>query len=187
MYKATKEQVSVFGLRTQYGGGKTTGFGLVYDSPEALKKFEPQYRLVRVGLATKPERASRQQRRFFPSSDGNDRILYLRRESGTWILALDIGHVFWGRGLIISPYYRQATQEPTKDAARNRQVQGRQGEEGQINNSIPPLHDIPGDGKRTGNGVWEEFFGGGGEEWWLRAHLLSTSVVCLLLRCCFVP
>lgn len=62
MYKATKDQVSVFGLRTQYGGGKTTGFGLVYDSPEAMKKFEPQYRLVRVGLATKPERASRQQR-----------------------------------------------------------------------------------------------------------------------------
>ncbi|KAL2109522.1 hypothetical protein VUR80DRAFT_2364 [Thermomyces stellatus] len=63
MYKATKDQVSVFGLRTQYGGGKTTGFGLVYDSPEAMKKFEPQYRLVRVGLATKPERASRQQRK----------------------------------------------------------------------------------------------------------------------------
>lgn len=64
MYKATKDQVSVFGLRTQYGGGKTTGFGLVYDSPEAMKKFEPQYRLVRVGLAVKPERASRQQRTF---------------------------------------------------------------------------------------------------------------------------
>ena len=62
MYKATKDQVSVFGLRTQFGGGKTTGFGLVYDSPEAMKKFEPQYRLVRVGLATKPERPSRQQR-----------------------------------------------------------------------------------------------------------------------------
>ena len=67
MYKATKDQVSVFGLRNQYGGGKTTGFGLIYDSPEAMKKFEPQYRLVRVGLATKPERASRQQRTFFIS------------------------------------------------------------------------------------------------------------------------
>ena len=71
MYKATKDQVSVFGLRNQYGGGKTTGFGLIYDSPEAMKKFEPQYRLVRVGLATKPERASRQQRTFFlPLSQG---------------------------------------------------------------------------------------------------------------------
>ncbi|KAK7402439.1 hypothetical protein QQZ08_011844 [Neonectria magnoliae] len=63
LYKAQKDQISVFGLRTQFGGGKTTGFALVYDSPEAMKKFEPQYRLVRVGLATKTERASRQQRK----------------------------------------------------------------------------------------------------------------------------
>ncbi|KAK4247853.1 ribosomal protein S24e-domain-containing protein [Corynascus novoguineensis] len=63
MYKAQKDQVSVFGLRTQFGGGKTTGFALVYDSPEAMKKFEPHYRLVRVGLATKVEKASRQQRK----------------------------------------------------------------------------------------------------------------------------
>lgn len=62
MYKATKEQVSVFGLQTHYGGGKTTGFVLVYDSPEAMKKFEPRYRLVRVDMAKKVERASRQQR-----------------------------------------------------------------------------------------------------------------------------
>lgn len=63
MYKAQKDQVQVFGLRTQFGGGKTTGFALIYDSPEAMKKFEPIYRLVRVGMATKPERASRQQRK----------------------------------------------------------------------------------------------------------------------------
>ncbi|KAK3307820.1 ribosomal protein S24e-domain-containing protein [Chaetomium strumarium] len=63
MYKAQKDQVSVFGLRTQFGGGKTTGFALIYDSPEAMKKFEPHYRLVRVGLATKVEKASRQQRK----------------------------------------------------------------------------------------------------------------------------
>merc|ERR1711900_33421 len=46
MYKANKDQVNVFGLQTQFGGGKTTGFALVYGSPEALKKFEPHYRLV---------------------------------------------------------------------------------------------------------------------------------------------
>jgi ribosomal protein S24E len=62
MYKANKEQVNVFGLRTKFGGGKTTGFALLYDSPEALKKFEPHYRLVRVGVATKVEKPSRQQR-----------------------------------------------------------------------------------------------------------------------------
>ena len=50
MYKAPKEQVIVFGFRTQFGGGKSTGFALVYDSKEALK-FEPRYRLVRVRRA----------------------------------------------------------------------------------------------------------------------------------------
>lgn len=68
MYKAQKEQISVFGLRSQYGGGKTTGFALVYDSPEAMQKFEPRYRLIRVGKATKPERAAKQQRTWIPLS-----------------------------------------------------------------------------------------------------------------------
>ncbi|KAI9691581.1 MAG: hypothetical protein M1822_007652 [Bathelium mastoideum] len=63
LYKTAKDQVQVFGFRTQYGGGKSTGFALIYDSQEAMKKFEPQYRLVRVGMATKVERASRQQRK----------------------------------------------------------------------------------------------------------------------------
>ncbi|KAI9810228.1 MAG: hypothetical protein M1827_006362 [Pycnora praestabilis] len=63
IYKASKDQVMVFGFRTQYGGGKSTGFGLIYDSGEALKKFEPHYRLVRIGAATKIEKASRQQRK----------------------------------------------------------------------------------------------------------------------------
>jgi hypothetical protein len=60
--------VQVFGFRTQYGGGKSTGFALIYDSHEALKKFEPHYRLVRIGAAAKVEKASRQQRTFFPSN-----------------------------------------------------------------------------------------------------------------------
>lgn len=47
MYKAPKDQVMVFGFRTQFGGGKSTGFALIYDNKEALK-FEPRYRLVRV-------------------------------------------------------------------------------------------------------------------------------------------
>ncbi|PSK53192.1 40S ribosomal protein S24 [Elsinoe australis] len=63
LYKAPKDAVSVFGLRTQYGGGKTTGFALVYESPESMKQFEPRYRLVRYGLATKIEKAARQQRK----------------------------------------------------------------------------------------------------------------------------
>lgn len=66
IYKANKNEVSVFGFRTQFGGGKSTGFALIYDSHDALKKFEPHYRLVRYGDATKIEKASRQQRMFSP-------------------------------------------------------------------------------------------------------------------------
>jgi small subunit ribosomal protein S24e len=62
-YKADKDAVSVFGFRTQYGGGKSTGFGLVYNSAADAKKFEPAYRLVRYGLAEKVEKPSRQQRK----------------------------------------------------------------------------------------------------------------------------
>ena len=35
----------------QFGGGKSTGFGLIYDSVDNAKKFEPKYRLVRVSTA----------------------------------------------------------------------------------------------------------------------------------------
>ena len=44
----------MFGLRTQFGGGKTTGFALIYDSMDAAKKFEPTYRLKRVCTVSKP-------------------------------------------------------------------------------------------------------------------------------------
>lgn len=63
LYSSEKNAVSVFGLKTHFGGGKTTGFALVYDDAEALKKFEPRYRQIRYGLATKVEKTNRQQRR----------------------------------------------------------------------------------------------------------------------------
>ena len=42
--------IILFGFRTVFGGGKSTGFALVYDSLDAAKKFEPKYRLARNGL-----------------------------------------------------------------------------------------------------------------------------------------
>lgn len=63
MYNVDTKAVSTFGFRTQFGGGKSTGFALIYDSVDALKKFEPHYRQVRIGHATKIEKASRQQRK----------------------------------------------------------------------------------------------------------------------------
>lgn len=63
IYKTEKDSISVFGFRTHFGGGKSTGFGLVYSSIADAKKFEPSYRLVRYGLATPVEKQSRQQRK----------------------------------------------------------------------------------------------------------------------------
>ncbi|KAF7089573.1 hypothetical protein CFC21_092519 [Triticum aestivum] len=52
--------IFVFKFRTHFGGGKSTGFGLIYDNLEAAKKFEPKYRLIRNGLATKVEKSRKQ-------------------------------------------------------------------------------------------------------------------------------
>lgn len=116
MYKANKDQVNVFGLRTQFGGGKTTGFALVYDSPEALKKFEPHYRLVRVGFATKIEKPSRQQRMLHHG----------RAEGGCY----DVGIRMLTDGL------RQAKKEQTKDSTWYGEGQGCFQEEGEIDDSL---------------------------------------------------
>lgn len=50
MYKTTSDVVVCFGFKTDFGGGKSTGFALIYDSMDFLKKNEPKYRLVRVGV-----------------------------------------------------------------------------------------------------------------------------------------
>ena len=50
LYKADKARVVPFGFKTHFGGGRSTGFALIYESEESQKKFEPRYRLVRVSL-----------------------------------------------------------------------------------------------------------------------------------------
>jgi small subunit ribosomal protein S24e len=51
LYKTDKARVITFGFKTHFGGGKSTGFALIYDDEESQKKFEPRYRLVRVRIA----------------------------------------------------------------------------------------------------------------------------------------
>ena len=48
MYKTTSDVIVCFGFRTAFGGSKSSGFALIYDSVDFLKKNEPKYRLVRV-------------------------------------------------------------------------------------------------------------------------------------------
>ncbi|KAH8998905.1 ribosomal protein L23/L15e core domain-containing protein [Lactarius hatsudake] len=63
IYKADKARIVPFGFKTHFGGGRSTGFALIYDSEDAQKKFEPKYRLVRAGLSPKVEKASRKLRK----------------------------------------------------------------------------------------------------------------------------
>jgi len=63
LYKADKTRVVTFGFRTQFGGGRSTGFALIYDDEASQKKFEPKYRLIRSGLATAPVKTNRKLRK----------------------------------------------------------------------------------------------------------------------------
>eukprot|EP00531_Pseudo-nitzschia_arenysensis_P020044 CAMPEP_0116131374 /NCGR_PEP_ID=MMETSP0329-20121206/8971_1 /TAXON_ID=697910 /ORGANISM="Pseudo-nitzschia arenysensis, Strain B593" /LENGTH=136 /DNA_ID=CAMNT_0003625799 /DNA_START=274 /DNA_END=684 /DNA_ORIENTATION=+ len=57
MYKGDAKLTILFGFRTKFGGGKSTGFCLIYDNEESMIKFEPQYRMVRKGVTTQKERS----------------------------------------------------------------------------------------------------------------------------------
>merc|ERR1712107_797533 len=50
LFKATPDRVFAFGFRTNFGGGKSTGFALIYDTMDQAKKFEPKFRLRRQGV-----------------------------------------------------------------------------------------------------------------------------------------
>ncbi|XP_076360665.1 ribosomal protein S24 isoform X1 [Tachypleus tridentatus] len=62
MYKTTPDVIFCFGFHTQFGGGKTTGFALIYDTLDYAKKFEPKYRLVRNGLAERVKTGRKQRK-----------------------------------------------------------------------------------------------------------------------------
>ncbi|GKY94765.1 hypothetical protein MPSEU_000903100 [Mayamaea pseudoterrestris] len=55
MYKADPKLTVLFGFRTKFGGGRSTGFCLIYDSEDAMRKFEPKHRLIRKGVLEKKE------------------------------------------------------------------------------------------------------------------------------------
>ncbi|KAG3286391.1 hypothetical protein H1C71_009979 [Ictidomys tridecemlineatus] len=62
MYKTTPDVIFVFGFRTHFGDGKTTGFGMIYDSLDHAKKNEPKHSLARHSLYEK-KKTSRKQRK----------------------------------------------------------------------------------------------------------------------------
>ena len=63
MYKvADPSCILLYGFKVAFGGGRSTGFGKIYDSLPAAQKFETKYRLTRFGLA-KAKNSARKQRK----------------------------------------------------------------------------------------------------------------------------
>merc|ERR1711937_361800 len=54
VHKAVAEATVIFGMKTCFGGGKSTCFALCYDSVDAAKKHEPSHRLIRSGHKEAP-------------------------------------------------------------------------------------------------------------------------------------
>ncbi len=48
--KAKEENISIFGLKTKFGGGRSTGFALIYDSLDSRKKYDSKKMLRRVSI-----------------------------------------------------------------------------------------------------------------------------------------
>eukprot|EP00746_Dinoflagellata_sp_MGD_P071817 gnl/MRDRNA2_/MRDRNA2_29206_c1_seq1.p1 gnl/MRDRNA2_/MRDRNA2_29206_c1~~gnl/MRDRNA2_/MRDRNA2_29206_c1_seq1.p1 ORF type:complete len:131 (+),score=34.04 gnl/MRDRNA2_/MRDRNA2_29206_c1_seq1:68-460(+) len=42
--------IQLFGFHGSFGGGRSSGFGLIYSSLDQMKKFEPKYRQRRAGV-----------------------------------------------------------------------------------------------------------------------------------------
>lgn len=57
MFKSDSKLVILFGFKTKFGGGKSTGFCLIYDNEDSMMKFEPKHRMISAGLSEKKEKS----------------------------------------------------------------------------------------------------------------------------------
>ncbi|XP_067424915.1 small ribosomal subunit protein eS24-like [Emydura macquarii macquarii] len=62
MYKTSLDVIFVFGFTTHFSGGKTIGFGMIYDSLDYAKKNEPKRTLARHGLYEKKKTLRKQRK-----------------------------------------------------------------------------------------------------------------------------
>ena len=52
MFKSAEDRVSIYGLKTKFGGGRSSGFALIYDSLDAKKKYDSVKALRRVSTSS---------------------------------------------------------------------------------------------------------------------------------------
>lgn len=48
--KAKEENIAIYGLKTKFGGGRSSGFALIYDTTDARKKYDSKMNLRRVSF-----------------------------------------------------------------------------------------------------------------------------------------
>ena len=63
MFKANEEAISVFGVKSKFGGGRSSCFGLIYSNVDAKKKFDSKVILKRDGLYDAPKQPGRKQKK----------------------------------------------------------------------------------------------------------------------------
>ena len=65
MYKVKDTNTIILqGFKTAFGGGRSTGFGMIYENMDSLAKFEPRYRKLRFDLPAPPKSKKMQRRGF---------------------------------------------------------------------------------------------------------------------------
>ena len=62
MFKTKEECMTIFGLKTKFGGGRSSGFALVYDNQDAKKKYDMNVYLKRDGHMSKPPKTRKQKK-----------------------------------------------------------------------------------------------------------------------------
>ena len=62
MFKAKAESISTFGLKSKYGGGRSSGFAFIYDDLDARKKFDSKCNLMRAKLFEKGKKTRKQKK-----------------------------------------------------------------------------------------------------------------------------
>ena len=61
MFKTKDENIAVFGLKGKFGGGRSTGFALIYDSLDARKKCDSKKNLIRDKVVSTEGKKGRKQ------------------------------------------------------------------------------------------------------------------------------
>ncbi len=75
--------VVLFHFKVAFGGGRSTGFGLIYDNLDALKKYEPRWRQIRYGFAdarSRSRKAYKELKKKIRTTWGTGRRARLRKE-----------------------------------------------------------------------------------------------------------